>query len=180
MTEEKNVLTDECLEGETIKNQETESSEQINQIEDNNSKTTDSSTDDLEQEIENEGQNEKIEEISIEAQKEQEKKEILSRISPGMVVKVYQKIIETDPKGNPKERVQVFEGMVIARKGGFEAGATFMVRKMAAGHVGVEKIFPIDLPTILKVEILKEHKIRRSKLYFLRNFRRKLKEIKKK
>ncbi len=175
MTEEKNALTEDRLEGETINNQKAKGEKVQDEIQPETQpeqEISEQKTKDSEEEVQDE--------ISIEEQKEQEKKDILLRISPGMVVKVYQKIIETDPKGNPKERVQAFEGTVIARKGGSEAGATFMVRKMAAGHVGVEKIFPIDLPTILKVEILKEHKIRRSKLYFLRNFKRKLKEIKKK
>jgi len=115
-------------------------------------------------------------------QKENKKDEIkrqIPEIKPGMLVRVHERITETDSKGNPKQRIQVFEGIVIARKGGNQPGATFMVRKIATGGVGVEKIFPLHLPSILKVEIVKEHKVRRAKLYFLRDYRKKLREIKK-
>ena len=101
-------------------------------------------------------------------------------IKPGMIIKVHEKIKEYDAKGKAKERVQVFEGIVIARHGGHEPGATFTVRKVATGGVGVEKIYPLILPNILKIEILKEHKVRRAKLYYLRGkYKKKLKEIKK-
>jgi len=99
-------------------------------------------------------------------------------IKPGMLVKVYQKIKELDVKGQPKERIQVFEGIIIARHGGSEPGATFTVRKIAADGVGVEKIYPLHSPTITKVEIVKTHKVRRAKLYYLRGYKKKLKEIK--
>src|SRR5579864_3554628 len=77
----------------------------------------------------------------------------------GDTVKVYQKIQE---KG--KTRLQVFEGLVLARKHGKEAGATFTVRKVSGGF-GVEKIFPLYSPLIDKIEILRRAKVRRSKLY---------------
>ena len=113
-------------------------------------------------------------------QKLETKKEKLPEIKPGMTIKVHQKIKELDAKGKPKERVQVFEGMVIARKGGHQLGATFTVRKIAVGRVAVEKIFPLELPSILKIEIVKEHKVRRAKLYYLRDtYKKKLKEKKK-
>lgn len=112
-------------------------------------------------------------------QKLETKKEKLPEIKPGMTIKVHQKIKELDAKGKPKERVQVFEGMVIARKGGHQPGATFTVRKIAVGRVGVEKIFPLELPSILKIEIVKEHKVRRAKLYYLRDYKKKLREKKK-
>jgi len=101
-------------------------------------------------------------------------------INPGMVVRVHQRIEELDTKGKTKERVQVFEGMVIAHHAGKESGATFTVRKVTKkGGVAVEKIFPLYLPTIIKIEIVKKHKVRRSKLYFLRGkYKKKMKEIK--
>ena len=101
-------------------------------------------------------------------------------IKPGMVVRVHQRIEELDTKGKAKERVQVFEGMVIAHHAGQESGATFTVRKVTKkGGVAVEKIFPLRLPTITKIEIVKKHKVRRSKLYFLRGkYKKKMKEIK--
>lgn len=67
-----------------------------------------------------------------------------------------------------KTRLQAFEGLVIARKHGAEAGATFTVRKISNG-VGVERIFPLFSPNIEKVELVKQSKTRRSKLYFLRD-----------
>lgn len=65
-------------------------------------------------------------------------------------------------------RIQVFEGIVIARKHGKEPGASFTVRKIAAGNVGVEKIFPLYSPLVTKIEIVSRPKVRRAKLYFLR------------
>jgi large subunit ribosomal protein L19 len=103
------------------------------------------------------------------------------RIKAGMTVRVHQKIREMNAKGEMKERVQIFEGIVLAHKHGQEAGATIMVRKVSDG-VGVEKIFPIHSPNVVKVEIIRVSRVKRAKLFFLR-FRRKkgkrLKEIKK-
>ncbi len=97
-------------------------------------------------------------------------------LKPGMTVRVYQKIKELNSKGEEKERVQYFEGMIIARKHRQEAGATITVRKISDG-VGVEKIFPLNLPTITKIEIKKEAEVRRAKLYYLRSgYKKKLKE----
>ncbi len=92
-------------------------------------------------------------------------------LRPGDTVKVYQKIQE---KG--KTRLQVFEGLVLARKHGTEAGATFTVRRSTGGY-GVEKIFPLYSPMIEKIEIVKRSKVRRSKLYYIR--RKALKQISK-
>lgn len=80
----------------------------------------------------------------------------------GDTVRVHQKIQE---KG--KTRVQTYEGLVIARKHGAEIGATFTVRKIASG-VGMEKIFPLYSPMIDKIEVLKRSRVRRAKLYFIR------------
>lgn len=112
-----------------------------------------------------------------EEDKKEEKKEI-PNIKPGMIIEVHQVITENDPKGNPKQRTQVFRGTVLSKKGGNQEGATFRVRKVATGGVGVEKIFPLYSPSISKIEIIKKQKVRRAKLYFLRNYRKKLKEIK--
>ena len=95
-------------------------------------------------------------------------------IKAGDTVRVYSKIQE---KG--KTRLQAFEGLVLARKHGTELGATVTVRKISQG-VGVERIFPLYSPNIDKIEIVKRAKVRRSKLYFLREktakeIRRKLK-----
>ncbi len=84
-------------------------------------------------------------------------------LKSGDTVRVWQKIIE---KG--KTRLQAFEGLVIAVKHGREAGATFTVRRVASG-VGVEKIFPLYSPMIDSIETLKRSKVRRAKLYHIRD-----------
>lgn len=81
----------------------------------------------------------------------------------GDTVRVWQKIVE---KG--KTRLQAFEGLILARKHGREAGATFTVRRVASG-VGVEKIFPLYSPVIDKIEVVKRSKVRRAKLYHIRD-----------
>ncbi|MEK7613394.1 MAG: 50S ribosomal protein L19 [Patescibacteria group bacterium] len=83
-------------------------------------------------------------------------------IRAGDTVRVHQKIQE---KG--KTRIQIFEGLVIARKHGSEAGATFTVRATLSG-VGVEKIFPLYSPLIDRIEIARRSKVRRAKLYYIR------------
>jgi large subunit ribosomal protein L19 len=116
-----------------------------------------------------------------EAKKKEHSKEIkveeriIPEIEPGMTVRVYQKIQEKNSKGEPKERIQFFEGIVLAVKHGKQAGASITVRKVSDG-VGVEKIFPLNLPTITKIEIKKQIRTRRAKLYFLkRGYNKRLK-----
>ena len=100
------------------------------------------------------------------------KKEIPD-IRPGDTVRIYQKIKEVLKKTKPsmkqeeKERIQTFEGLVIARKHGKGIGATISVRKVISG-IGVERTFPLHSPTIEKIEIIKRGKARRAKLYYLR------------
>jgi large subunit ribosomal protein L19 len=98
---------------------------------------------------------------------------------PGMVVQVHQKIKELNTKGEEKERIQVFEGTIIAVRHGNEAGATITVRKISDG-VGVEKIYPIYAPVIDHIDVVRQLDTRRAKLHFLRDvsFKRKLKEKK--
>ena len=86
------------------------------------------------------------------------------QIGSGDSVRVHQKISE---KG--KTRIQVFEGVVIATKHGTEAGATFTVRRVGSDGVTVEKIFPLYSPMIDRIEVVRRTKMRRAKLYFLRN-----------
>lgn len=106
------------------------------------------------------------------------KQRVIPDIKPGMTVRVHQKIKELNPKGEEKERIQYFEGMVIAKKHGKQAGGAITVRKVTDG-VGVEKIFPLSLPTITKIEIKKQAKVCRAKLYYLkRGYKKKLKEVK--
>jgi large subunit ribosomal protein L19 len=80
----------------------------------------------------------------------------------GNTVKIHQKIRE-----GSKERIQIFEGLVIARKGGTGVNATFMVRKIASG-VGVERIYPLHSPNIVKLEVVKSPIVRQAKLYYVR------------
>ncbi|MBI4079941.1 50S ribosomal protein L19 [Candidatus Kaiserbacteria bacterium] len=84
-------------------------------------------------------------------------------LRPGDTVRVWQKIEEE--KG--KYRLQAFEGLVLARKHGTEAGATFTVRRVLSG-VGVEKVFPLYSPMIERIETVKRSRVRRAKLYYIR------------
>lgn len=92
-----------------------------------------------------------------------------------MVVRVHQKIKETGPKGEERERLQVFEGTVIAVKGKDAVSRTIHIRKIASG-VGVERIFPVNSPVIAKIEIVKQLRVRRAKLYYMRTSKKKMKE----
>lgn len=95
-------------------------------------------------------------------------------IRPGYTVKVHQKIKEGD-----KERIQIFEGVVIARKHGKGISSTITVRKVV-DSIGVERIFPVHSPLISKIEVVKSGKVRRSKLYYLRTAKGKKAKLKKK
>lgn len=100
----------------------------------------------------------------------------LPEIRPGDTIKVFQKIKEGD-----KERVQLFEGLVIAKKHGKGISATMTVRKVSDG-IGIERIFPIHSPVIQKIQVLKRARVRRAKLYYIREkaareVRRKMKMI---
>lgn len=86
----------------------------------------------------------------------------LAPFKVGDTVKVHQRIRE-----GGKERVQIFEGLVIARKGGLGANATFMVRKISSG-VGVERIYPLHSPNVVKLEVVKSPIVRQAKLYYVR------------
>src|SRR3989344_1941028 len=85
--------------------------------------------------------------------------------SSGDTVRVWVKVLEDAEK--KKYRLQAFEGLVLARKHGNEMGGTFTVRKVASG-VGVERIFPLYSPMIDEIEIVKRSKVRRAKLYYVR------------
>ncbi|HOJ43911.1 MAG TPA: 50S ribosomal protein L19 [Syntrophorhabdaceae bacterium] len=97
----------------------------------------------------------------------------LPEVNVGNNVKVYTKIFEGD-----KERVQVFEGVVIRKRGG-NTRATFTVRKISYG-IGIEKTFPMHSPLIEKIEVVGRSKIRRAKLYYLRNLKGKAAKLKEK
>ena len=104
--------------------------------------------------------------------KDQEKK--LPDLMPGDTVKVHQKVKEGD-----KERIQIFEGIIIAKKHGKGISGTMTVRKIIDG-VGVERVFPIHSPAIEKIEIVKRGKVRRAKLYYLRTAKGKKAKLKRK
>lgn len=80
----------------------------------------------------------------------------------GDTVKVHQKIKDGD-----KDRIQIFEGLVLAKKHGNQPNATFTVRKISFS-VGLERIFPLHSPLIANVEVIRSAKVRRSKIYFIR------------
>lgn len=100
-------------------------------------------------------------------------------LKAGMIVKVHQKVSEVNAKGEEKERIQIFEGIILAVKHGTESGATVTVRKDADGY-GVEKIFPIHSPVVEKIELVRKMKVRQARPYYLRDYTRKLKEVKEK
>ena len=104
--------------------------------------------------------------------KEQEKK--MPELRPGDTIKVHQKIKEGD-----KERIQIFEGIIIGKKHGKGISATITVRKVVDG-VGVERVFPIHSPSLDKIEVVRHGKVRRSKLYYLRTAKGKKARLKKK
>lgn len=107
----------------------------------------------------------------------------LPDIRPGDTIKIHQKIKETPKKDKSstgqadKERIQVFDGQIIARKHGRGITSTITVRKVISG-VGCEKIFPIHSPIIVKIELVKRGKAKRAKLYYLRKAKGKRAKLK--
>jgi large subunit ribosomal protein L19 len=95
----------------------------------------------------------------------------LPSFRPGDTVRVHVKVVE-----GTRERIQLFEGVVIKRRGG-GISETFTVRKVSYG-VGVERTFPVHTPKIAKLEVIRRGKVRRAKLYYLRNLRGKKARIK--
>ncbi len=89
------------------------------------------------------------------------------KLKAGNTVRVYQKIKDVSPDGKEKERVQIFEGVVIGTRGGKAINGTVTVRKVSSG-VGVERIFPIHSPSIEKIEVIKDGTVRKAKLYYSR------------
>lgn len=99
--------------------------------------------------------------LLIEVTKDQLKN--IPEIKAGMHIRVHEKIKEKD-----RERIQIFEGIVLAKKHGKGINATFTVRKVVDG-IGVEKTWPLHSPMVEKIEIIKTPRLRRAKLYFLRH-----------
>ena len=108
--------------------------------------------------------------IITEITKEQLRSDLPS-FRPGDTVKVHVKVVE-----GTRERIQLFEGVVIKRRGG-GISETFTVRKISYG-VGVERTFPVHTPKIAKLDVIRRGKVRRAKLYYLRNLRGKAARIK--
>jgi large subunit ribosomal protein L19 len=109
----------------------------------------------------------------IQALEKAQMKESITSFRVGDTIRVHAKVVEGD-----KERIQVFEGVVIGRQGE-GAREAVRVRKLSYG-VGVERLFPLHSPMIDKIELAKEGKVRRAKLYFLRELRGKAARIKEK
>ncbi len=109
----------------------------------------------------------------VEALEKEQMRGDIPGFRPGDTVKVHVKIKEGE-----KERIQVFQGAVIRKRRG-NTGATFTVRKVSYG-IGVERIFPLHSPIIDKIEIITRGRVRRARLYYLRNLRGKAARIKEK
>ena len=105
-----------------------------------------------------------------EAAKKAEETAKMPDLRPGFTIKVHQKIAEGE-----KERIQIFEGIILSIRGKKDHERMMTVRKISHG-VGVEKIFPLASPTIEKIEVVKTAKVRRAKLYYLRDYAKRLKE----
>lgn len=177
--EKKDETTEEEAEGEETTADDSEQSEE----------TPKASEDDAPQEVTDEENNDADEEVSEEdgggepevAPEEQEidRKNIATEdIEPGMTIRVHEKITDVDPRGETRERTQMFEGMVLGLKGS-GVSRTMTLRRVHKGY-GVEKIFPIHSPIIEKVELVKRAQVRKAKLNYLKGkkgkFKRKLKE----
>jgi len=93
----------------------------------------------------------------------------------GDTVRVHVRLREEGEKGKEKERLQAFEGVVISRRGRLTS-ATFTVRRVSFG-IGVERIFPVHSPMIAQIEMVRRGRVRRSKLYYLRELRGKAARI---
>jgi large subunit ribosomal protein L19 len=101
-------------------------------------------------------------------------------LQAGDIVKVYQKVKEQDPSaksGQVKERIQVFEGVLLAKKHGKGVSGTITVRKISQG-VGVERVFPLHSPLVEKIEVARKTKVRQGKLYYLRSLQGKKARLK--
>ena len=102
----------------------------------------------------------------------------LDQLKAGQTVRLHERIIDISPKGEERERIQVFEGMILGLRGA-GISRTLTIRKMS-GTVAVEKIYPVNSPVITKIELVKTAHVRKAKLNFVsslkRRFKRKLKE----
>lgn len=109
----------------------------------------------------------------------QSEQRIPANLKAGMTVRVHEKIKDIDPKGKERTRIQVFEGVILAVKKPKTPSGTILVRKISHNNIGVEKIYPLHSPLVDKIEVVKEIKTRRAKLYFLPTYKKRLKLKKK-
>jgi len=102
-----------------------------------------------------------------------------SEVKAGQTVRIHERIKDVTPKGEVRERIQIFEGIVLGIKGA-GMGRTLTIRKISSGGFGVERIYPVNSPIIAKIELVKTAKVRRAKLSFLQKvavpFKRKFKD----
>jgi large subunit ribosomal protein L19 len=98
-----------------------------------------------------------------------------SQVQTGMAVRVHQKIKDVTPSGEEKERIQVFEGLVTTVHGK-GTSKTMTVRKVSNG-IGVEKIFPLCLPAIVKLEVTKMLRVRRKNIGFVRDHKKRMRDV---
>jgi large subunit ribosomal protein L19 len=96
-----------------------------------------------------------------------------SDLKAGQTVRIHERIIDISPKGEERKRIQVFEGIILGLRGS-GVSKTFTIRKMS-GTVAVEKIYPVNSPVIAKIELVKTARVRKAKLSYLSNLKRRFK-----
>ncbi len=109
--------------------------------------------------------------VVVETFEKQQMRRDIPDFHPGDTINVHVKVVEGE-----KTRIQVFKGIVIARKGGFNRAA-FTVRKVSSG-IGVERVFPLHSPHIDRIEVVRRGRVRRAKIYYLRKLRGKAARVK--
>lgn len=182
--EEKAVETQEVA-SPGVEKKDSEQTDAKESTEEKTEEKKDENTEKVEkEESKTEDQSEKSENESVEEAKKEDdttnvskSEKIYPDVVTGANVKIHQKIKEKKGK-EEKERIQIFEGIVLARKGGSSIGATITVRKICKGGFEVKKIFPLHSPVIAKIEVLRQAKVRQSKLgFFKRTYKKKLKYV---